>query len=318
MTSAGAQAATADAWCLVLALWGDRYGARHVNEIAACAARHSAGLTRIVLVTDRPRDGIDPRVTQRPFPPPFDRPEFFGPGYRAKLAVFSPEVVPPGMPCVFLDLDSVVLGDLGRLAVLVRTPDDILMLPPAGLGFGMGRQLVDRIRGGRTFPVGNSSVLAFHSDANPNLAEDYARHYAAGSLPEGLRLHIDDVVISWFGRGHIRPVPTHLAVMFRREFLSRVPPFLRLHALLPWVRRRREGLVAVTLNGVAVKPEVLAALEDGATVADGRGRTGQWSHAQMGTVRDRLADSCRRLAGPAREVARDSGTDDETDATRRN
>ncbi len=296
---------SAQPFALVLAIWGTKYGAAHVNQLVESAFDQSPGLAEVILLTDRRRKGIDHRVRQEAFPPPFDGAEFFGWGYRAKLAVFSPAVLPRGMACVFLDLDSVVVGDLGRIATLVRRPDDLFMLPPAGIGFGKLRRWLDRLRGGRSFPVGNSSILAYHADASPNLAETYVRVHKSGGLAAERRMQIDDVVISWFGRGRIRGVPTSAGVMFRREYLSKVPFWAVLKARLPWVRRRREQIAAVTLNGVAVKPEMLAALPEGATVTDGRGRRGPWTDAALGPVRARLVKAGQRIAAEGEATEND-------------
>lgn len=289
-----------DRFALVLALWGSRYGPPHVNGIVEAAYRLSPGLVRVVLMTDRPRAGLDDRIEQKLFPPPFDGPEFFGTGYRAKLAVFS--AVPPKdpMPCVFLDLDSIVVGDLGRIAALVRGANDLLMLPPAGLRFGRLRRLLDRLRRNpMKFPIGNSSVLAFQSAAQPNLAETYAQYYRTGNFPVGWESMIDDVLISAFGRDRVRAVPTDCAVMLRREFLSRLPFWPLVKTRLPAVRRRRALLAAVTMNGLAVKPETLANLPDGSVLTDGRGRRGWWSEAGFGSVWTSLRAACKRIAEDA-------------------
>lgn len=287
-------------FALVLALWGSRYGAPHVNGIVETAFHLSPGLAQVVLMTDRPRQGMDGRITQKLFPPPFNEPEFFGPGYRAKLAVFSAVEAEAALPCVFLDLDTVVIGDLGRIAALVRDTGDLFMLPPAGLRFGRLRRLLDRIRANPAkFPVGNSSVLAFHSAARPNLAETYAKYYRTGHFPSGWESVVDDVLISAFGRGRVRAVPTDRAVMLRREFLSRLPFWPLLKSRLPSVRRRRAGIAAVTMNGVAVKPETLASLPEGSVLGDGRGRVGRWSEAGFGKIWQPLRAACQRIASAA-------------------
>lgn len=297
---AGQHIGTDPGWCLVMAVWGSKYGAGYVNELAAQARRLSPGLERIVLLTDRPRPDVDPAVTQVPFPDYFNRPDFFRGGLRAKLAVFSAALLPPDRRCVFLDLDTIVLGDVGRIAALVQAPDDLFMLPPAGLGFGRLRALADRLGGGRKFPIGNSSVLAWHSSARPNLAETFQRLHAEGTEVNARHMQIDDAFISWFGRGRVRGVPNTLAVMFRREFLSRSPALLALRARLPAVRRRRAGLAVVTLNGLVAKPENLAALPEGAPLVDEKGRRGRWSGALIGPARDRIADSCRWIVAGGR------------------
>jgi hypothetical protein len=71
-------------------------------------------------------------------------------------------------------------------------------------------------------------------------------------------------------------VPNTIGVMLRREFLSR-----RSGEVAKWSRdedrrKRREGLAAVTLNGLHTKPEALLDLEPGASIDDGKGRKGIW------------------------------------------
>lgn len=282
-------------FAVVLAIWGTRYGAPHINGIVEAAFRLSPALDEVVLLTDRPREGIDARVTQRPFPEPYDQPEFIEVGYRAKLAVFSAVPAKPGKPCVFLDLDTIVIGDLGPIAALIQDRNDLYMLPPAGLAFSPLRRMVDRVRSGLHFPVGNSSVLAFHSAADPNLATLYARLRAEGRLTEGWSSRIDDILISWFGRDRIQGIPNSGAVMLRREFMSRVPFWPNLKTRFPWVRRRRAQIAAITMNGVIIKPEALAMLPEGAPLADGKGRRGKWDAACFGDLWQPLKNACKRI-----------------------
>lgn len=289
---------TAKPWCLVLAIWGQAYGSAHVNEIARAARRLSPGLRDVVLVTGpHPREGIDPDIWQVPFPAFFAQPAFFGGRYRAKLAIFSREVVPPGRVCIYLDLDSVVTGDLGRIAELIASPEDFRMMPPAGLGFGRLRRLVDLARGDRHYPVGNSSVVAFHADATPNIAAAFQSLHEAGTDPDARHMHVDDVFISWLMRGRVRPVPDTLAVSFRREFMARAWPLLWLRLASSARRKRREGLAVITFNGPSVKPEQLVALPDGGRIGDRHGRRGKWSDAYIGPVRSKIIASASRLIG---------------------
>jgi hypothetical protein len=289
-------------WCLVMALWGDAYGASHVNAITAAARRHDrGGLAEVVLVTDRRRADVDAAVLQVPFPAPFGEPGFFGHGYLAKLAVFSPAVLPRGRRVVYVDLDTLVIGDLGRLARRVQAPDDMFMLVSGGLKFSPPLRWLVRLTGGRRYPKGNSSVMAYHSDAVPNLADTFLALRA--EYPDAPQLGIDDVFISWFGRGRTRAVPRGDAVMFRREFLSHLPGWAALTAGLPWVRARHTGLAAVTLNGTRVKAGVLAELAQGALVADGRGRRARWWPQTPGHVHARLRTAARAtLPDPASAV----------------
>jgi len=201
-------------------MWGDAYPDASVNVMIDAARRLSPGLTTVVLFTDRPRVNIDSFVTQRPFPPFFDRPDFFGHGYRVKISVFSGNNLPPDVPCVYLDLDTMVTGDLGRIAALVKHTGDVFMLPPGNLiGFGPLRRGIHRWTKGRHFATGNSSVMAFHSSAAPNLAEMFEACYQRGE--SGPHMAIDDVFISWAAQPVLQAIPASLGVSFRREFLAR-------------------------------------------------------------------------------------------------
>ena len=265
-------------WHLVMALWGDRYGAADVNRLAGAARAGSATCRGVILVTDRPRDGVDAAVRQIPFPGAFATPECFAPGYPAKLAVFAPEVVPAQALCVYLDLDTLVLGDLGRLAARVDSPEALLMLPPAGpVGFGALRRGLFALTGGRRVATGNSSIMAWHTGAAHNIADAWRAGGAAGAAHRG----IDDAFISWCAQDRLRGVPPELAVRFRRGFMTRVPGLAT--ARHRW-GRRLDGLVAVTFDSPACKPAELARLPDATPIRDGRGRRAIWSQAAMGPV----------------------------------
>ncbi|MDZ4137119.1 MAG: hypothetical protein U1D06_16235, partial [Paracoccaceae bacterium] len=62
-----------DSWCLVLALWGEKYHANHVNELVRSTRTFSPGCEKIVLVTDRIRPDIDPDGVQSLIPAFFNR-----------------------------------------------------------------------------------------------------------------------------------------------------------------------------------------------------------------------------------------------------
>jgi hypothetical protein len=282
-------------WCLVLALWGDVYSDQYVNVIVRSVLNHSPGCSGIVLFTDRIRPAVDDRVEQKLFPAFFNRAEFFRPGFIVKLSVFDRQSLPPDTRCVYLDLDTVVCGDLGRVAALVQGPDDWFMLPPGGAaGFGLVRHLIFRLTKGRHLAIGNSSIMAYHSGAEPNLCEAFQRLFEAGD-GDAERLKVDDLFISWFAQARLRGIPSSLCVMFRREFLSRSAFVLWCRSVLPFVRRRREGIVAITLNGENHKPALFLACADGARINGSRGRFGYWSHACLGTAKARIEEFCRSV-----------------------
>jgi len=283
-------------YCLILACWGDVYSDSYVNELVRAAGSHSPELQDIVLFTDRVRPDIDSVVKQNLFPSFFNRPEFFGHGYRVKISVFSRSCLPASMPCVYLDLDSMVIGDLAKIAALVKNVDDFFMLPPGDmLGFGSLRRLAFRLTKGRRFATGNSSVMAFHSGASPDISERFTRSYQAGE--SGRHMAIDDVFISWASQSVVRGVPRTLAVMFRREFLARTSLGLWAKSRLPWARKARSEICVITFNGMVYKADHLLALKEGQRIDDPKGRFGFWSEEYLGPTKEKIINYCRRVLG---------------------
>ncbi|MDZ4134494.1 MAG: hypothetical protein U1D06_02715 [Paracoccaceae bacterium] len=185
---------------------------------------------------------------------------------------------------------------MGKIANLVKKPNDYFMLPPGGyLGFGPVRRLAYRLSGGKRFGTGNSSLVAFSSAATPNLCDRFMALYDDPSLRDEKYMRVDDVFLSWFAQSTLAAIPTSLGVMFRREFLSRSLIFLWLKSRLPWLRRRRHNLVAVTLNGVDYKPEVLLKLPAGSIIHDSKGRRGTWSDDNFGPARKNILEYCLKI-----------------------
>ncbi|MBK5927069.1 hypothetical protein, partial [Rhodobaculum claviforme] len=112
----GPQQPPESAWQLVLLLWGTKYPVAEVNHlIAAIRAAAAPAPARIVLLGDRPHEGLAPGVRQRDIPQAFRAPRFMAQGCQAKLAMFADGLVPPDLPAVYVDIDTVVLGNLARL-----------------------------------------------------------------------------------------------------------------------------------------------------------------------------------------------------------
>lgn len=283
-------------FCVVLACWGDAYPAVYVNALANSAFQYSPQLSQIILLTDKIRADIDSRVTQKIFPDEFDRAEFYGHGYRVKISVFAKSILPKSMPCIYLDLDTVVLGDLGCIAGLVREPDDIFMLPPGDLlGFGLIRKLTSKITKNKKFGTGNSSVIAFHSGARIDIAEEFIKNFKLGR--SGRHMAIDDVYISWAAQNSIKPIPKKMAVMFRREFLERTKIGLWLKSNSSFQRKLRDNLILITFNGVSYKPDHLLALKTGQRIEDPKGRFGYWTEDCIGPVFHKIIKHCEVIAG---------------------
>lgn len=94
---------------IVTLKWGDRYGADYVNRLASSVRRHLTLPYEFVCFTDDP-SGIDQSVTTYPIPEIALPPAKKLAGWR-KLCLFRSDL-PLSGPCLFLDLDIVVIGSL--------------------------------------------------------------------------------------------------------------------------------------------------------------------------------------------------------------
>jgi hypothetical protein len=290
-------------WQCVFILWGAKYGAGDVNHIVAAVRAHTRRPPRMVLLTDRPRPGLVEGVETRPIPSFYLRPEFMGPGCQTKLALFEPGVLPDDLPAIYLDLDTVILGDVAELLALMESPRTVAMLQSAILPFGRLGRLVWRLTGGRKHARGNSSVLLFHPAHGGGVAERFRAAVAAHPRLDFRPLAADERFISWAAQPWMRAVPTSFAVKFPTEFMLPWAWAIGLRARLPWVRRRRAGLRAITLPGVEVKPEALAALPEGARLRDRKGRLLIWTDAALGPARAALIAHARSLVAARAAVA---------------
>ncbi len=287
-------------------LWGERYGAGDVNHLLASVRSQARSRPRFVLLTDRPRPGLDPEVLVRPIPEVFLRPDFLGGGCQAKIALFAPGVVPADLPAIYLDLDTVVLGDIGELLQPPPDPRSIAMLQSAILPFGPIGRLVWRLTRGRKHARGNSSVLVFHPAHGAEVAEKFLAALAAHPDLRFRPMAADERFISWAAQPRMRAVPSSVAVKFPTEFMLPWAWAVLVRARLPWVRRRRAGLRAITLPGAEVKPEALARLPEGARLRDRKGRLLIWSEAALGPARAALIAHAAGLAAARAAVAADT------------
>ncbi|MFN3994625.1 MAG: hypothetical protein ACK4IU_17165 [Tabrizicola flagellatus] len=284
-------------WQCVLIAWGDRYPVAEINRLVASIRAQSQGPARFVLLSDRPREGLDPGVELRPIPDWFLAPEFRGSGCQAKLCLFEPGVVPDDLPAIYLDLDTMVLGDLSRLLDVMETPQTVAMLQSAILPFGAFARWLYRVTGQRRYARGNSSIVVYHPAHTGFIA---ARFRELSSRPDARSfkpLRADERFISWVAQPVMRAVPQRLVVKFPTEYMQPWRWLVHLRASLPWIRRRRAGLIAVTFPGVRLKGEDLAALPEGAMVADRKGRRLFWTDRALGGLRRRIIEHYGRAPG---------------------
>ncbi|MFN4153110.1 MAG: hypothetical protein ACK4HF_00510 [Paracoccaceae bacterium] len=277
-------------WQLVLVLWGTKYPVTEVNHLIATVCRHASHAPRVVLITDKLREGLRAGVVQRLIPGFFMAPEMRGSGCQTKLCMFEAGVVPDDLPAVYIDIDTVVFGDMTRFLALQRDRKTVAILQSAILPFGGLARVLFRLTKGRKYARGNSSIVVYHPAETAHIAARYRALVAEVGFNGFRPMIADERFISWSHQPHMRAIPKTMAVKLPTEFMLPWPWLIHLRARLPWLRHRWAGLLALTLPGVEVKGAALLALPDGAEVVDRRGRRLIWSDAALGPVKARLTD----------------------------
>lgn len=284
------------AWQLVLVLWGEKYPVAEVNHLIDTITAHADPQpARITLLTDRPRPGLRAGVDVGDIPAFFLNPEFLRGGCQAKLCMFEAGLVPGDLPTVFVDIDTVVFGNLARLVGLMTDRRTIALFQSAVLPFGAFARWLYRRTGGRRYARGNSSIVVYHPAETTHIAARFRELFAQHGLSGFRPMVADERFISWAHQPHMRAIPRDMAVKLPTEFMLPWRWLILLRARLPWVRARWGRLIAVTLPGVEVKGEALLSLPDGAEIVDRKGRRLIWSEAALGPVKARLTDYYRAL-----------------------
>ncbi|MFT7060119.1 MAG: hypothetical protein ACJASV_002636 [Pseudorhodobacter sp.] len=271
-------------------LWGDKYDVALVNRLLAAISRHASSQPRFVLLSDRDRPGLDVRAQLRRIPDHWLLPVFKKGGCQTKLSMFEAGMLEVDLPAVYIDLDTVVSGDLARAADLLPDPKALMLLQSAILPLGRVGRLIWRLSKGKRYARGNSSLVVFHPKYHMNIAAQYLELWKKYE-GYGIRPMIaDERFMSWSAQEVVEAIPSSFAVKFPTEFMSRLTLSSYILALLPWVRSRRDNLVAVTLCGFDVKPETLLTMPEGGTLRDNKGRKLIWSDFILGRTRQRIID----------------------------
>lgn len=291
-------------WQCILICWGSKYGAADINHVVQSVAAHTAEVPRFVLLTDRPRPGLLPGVLSRPLPAFWLRPEFLRAGCQAKLGMFEQGVLPDDLPAVYIDLDTMILGDMARALDLMESPRTICLLPSAVLPFGPIGRWVHRWTRGRHYARGNSSIVVFHPREAAYVADRFRECLARHPQWDFKPMSADERFISWAAQPVMKAIPRHFAVKFPTEFMWPARWWVHLLGSLPWVVRRRRGLTAITLPGFEVKHEALLALDEGAEIVDRKGRRLVWTDRALGPVRRQLIQDARALIEAREKLAR--------------
>lgn len=277
-------------WQLVLVLWGTKYGAAEVSQLVETIAYHASRPFRTVLITDRPRDCLPEGVVQKEFPAFFVRKEMRTSGCQAKLAMFQEGVVPSDLPAVYVDIDTVVFGDMSKFLDVAKSDKAVVLFQSAIVPIGALGRWIWRLSNKKKYARGNSSIVVYHPRECGYIAAAFQELYAQYGMSAFRPMIADERFMSWAAQGTLQAIPKSMAVKFPTEFMLPWPWLIYLRAKMPWVQARWRGLLAVTLPGVEVKGQELLQMPDGGGFVDRKGRRLIWSHRAIGPMKQKLED----------------------------
>lgn len=275
-------------WQCVMVCWGDKYPIELINHLMSEIERYAPTPPRFVLICDLPKPGLRAGAITRDFPPFFLNPAFKTGGCHAKLAMFEKGVLPEDLPAVYIDLDTIVLGDISAALQLMDTCQTVAMLPSAIIPFGTIGRTLWKLTDKKKYARGNSSMVVFHPAECHYVAETFRNLFTQYPDFNFRPMVADERFISWVAQPHMKKLPKTLIVKFPGEFMFPWRWWLYVKAYLPWVRSRRAKLAAITLNGLLIKPEMLVKLAEGERVLDNKARQLIWSDKTMGGERTRI------------------------------
>ncbi len=277
-------------WQCVIVVWGSKYSGKDIRRLVESIRKHSSGEPRFVLLTDRERPNFPEGLLVVPIPEFFLNSVFKGTGCQTKLAIFEKGIVPEDLPAIYVDLDTMVLGDLGELISMHDNPRTVAIMQSAVVPIGWPGRVIYKLSGGRKYARGNSSLVVFHPAKCHYIARQFrelhAKHAGFGIKP----MIADERFVSWVAQDDLCAVSNRFAVKFPTEFMLPWLWMARLRASLPWVRYRRENLKVISFPGRLTKPEHLVTLHDGTVVSDHKNRKVIWSDSQLGSVKQKIID----------------------------
>lgn len=248
---------------VVCVKWGAKYGVAAVNRLRRAILEKATEPVRFVLVADSADPELDPAITVKPFPPFPIAFEAMKEGCRLKLAIFAPGVLEADLPTIYFDLDTLVRGDVARMARELQSRPALYMLQNHFIQFWRIQPVLKAV-GSKLFYYGNSSVMAFYPGRFAGIYERFCQTITPAPRAEQPReLKSDERFISWAAQGEVRVFPRNLAVKFAEEYMAPLPVIEEVRRRLPWVAKRRRDLVAITFVGPSVKPSELAKLKEG-------------------------------------------------------
>jgi hypothetical protein len=163
--------------------WGTAYGPKDVNVLHAMVARNITGDFKVVCFTDD-ASGIRPEVTCLPLPPLGCEFPPAVPGKWPKVALWSKELCGLRGVALFIDLDSVIVGNIDAYFEY-GDPNDVIT----------ARNWLNRFRkSGQTsvfrFPIGGHSYMLENLQADPATVSrkyQYEQNYVTHNIRGGIK-----------------------------------------------------------------------------------------------------------------------------------
>jgi hypothetical protein len=235
---------------------------------------------------------IDPRGRQIKISPLFNTYAFKTGGLAVKLSMFEIDAIPKGATCIYMDLDSLILGELDSVAALSSGSHlwtiDVF---PKRFSARARRKAVNT--GGKKYRVGNSSAFVYQNQFSGNPTQKFRELHQAGHLAPDM-VH-DDKFIGWACQQQLRGFPTNMVCYFRVEFFW---PTMWMADLVSIFRKSaRQNIKIITFAGPKTKLDMLIKLPDGAIVTCHHNRIARWSDQQMNNIRSRIIDEYKSFPG---------------------
>ena len=191
--------------------WGTLYGAEDVNRLHAQVRRHLARPHRFVCFTDDPA-GLDPGVEAMPLPE-LGLPEGSTDTRWRKLALFRADLGGfAGATALFLDLDLVVVDDLGPFFDLpgrfrIIRDDDLFRAKPL--------RRINPQRDRFLHSVGNSSVFRYVVGAHAYILDAYLADPKAATTTYEISQQFQSAQLA--AHGHLHYWPKGWCVSFKND-----------------------------------------------------------------------------------------------------
>ena len=274
-------------WQSVLICWGNKYSNAQVNKLAAQITLNDPDCVKTVLLTDVIRHGVNPNIEQKLIPDFYLKPEMRTSGCHAKLCMFEQNLLDASLPTIFVDLDTMVFGRLGRLLSKLESDQHLMMLPGRGR-FRALRRLYSKFFYGRKFGRANSSVVVFHPQNWYSVPSTFRSKIEDDTKLTGEYMITDDRYLAWYAQQHLQLVSTSHVVKFGTEFVLPAAWMSKIKGRLPWVEKRRSNLLAITFPGTSFEPSEIVHLTKNITLKDNRGRPLIWDDATIGRIKKKI------------------------------